>query len=306
VSLALVKHPAIKAVGFTGSLRAGRALYDAAAKREEPIPVYAEMGSVNPVFLLPGALKSKGAAIAEGLFRSVMMGTGQFCTSPGLSFTVGDDGFSEFRDKLVSSFQTAASGTMLNSAICRGYSDKLQEFAHAASVEAHLSGQSADAKKTQAQAGLFITDAQTWLTNHSLHEEIFGPATVAIRCQSPHDFVKAAEALEGNLTATIHGLPEELSDHRNLIAVLSRKVGRLIFNGFPTGVEVGYAMHHGGPYPATTDEKFTSVGATAIYRFARPVCYQNFPDAVLPPELQNRNPRGIWRTIDGRLSHDAV
>ncbi len=305
-SLALVTHPNTKAVGFTGSLRAGRALFDAAARRPEPIPVYAEMGSVNPVFVLSDVLQSNGPIIAEGLFRSVVLGVGQFCTCPGLVFGVDGDSLRHFQQKLAESFAQAAPATMLNPAIAEGYRDKFSSVARVKGVESYASLRASDAKRTEGQPGVFVTDAGTWLANQELHSEMFGPGTILVRCGSPDELIKAAEALEGSLTASIHGTSEELKNNTELVDILSRKAGRLIFNGFPTGVEVGSAIYHGGPYPATTDEKFTSVGATAIYRFARPVCYQSFPQDVLPVELQDANPRNIWRTIDGRLTRDAI
>jgi 2,5-dioxopentanoate dehydrogenase len=305
-SVALAIHPKTKAVAFTGSLRAGRALFDAAARRPEPIPVFAEMGSVNPVFVLPEALARNREALAEGLFRSVNLGVGQFCTSPGLVFGRRSDALQQFREELIARFESAAPGSMLNAAIQRGYRDKFKAMAAVAGVASHCSSTAAAAERTEAAPGLFTTDAHTWLRHHELHEEIFGPATVLIECESDTDLLKAANALEGTLTATIHGTPEELARHRDLSEILSRKAGRLIFNGYPTGVEVGYAMHHGGPYPATTDSRFTSVGTAAIYRFARPVCYQNFPEHLLPPELHNANPRKIWRTVDGQWTRDPV
>jgi 2,5-dioxopentanoate dehydrogenase len=306
ISIALVTHPKTRAVGFTGSQRAGRALFDAGARRPDPIPVYAEMGSVNPVFVLPEALKSKGQAIAEGLFRSVLLGVGQFCTSPGLVFGVDGDGLREFREKLIAAAEQASPGTMLNPGIAQGYADRLKNVTTLKGVKSYASAKAGDPKRTEGQPEVLVTDADTWLASKELHEEIFGPATVVVHCGSEADLLSAAHALEGSLTATIHGTPEELRKHLELIDLLTRKAGRLIFNGFPTGVEVGYAMHHGGPYPATTDEKFTSVGATAIYRFARPVCYQNFPEQLLPPELQDANPRGIWRTVDGKLRQEGI
>jgi len=306
VSLALAADPKTRAVAFTGSLRAGRALFDAAARRSDPIPVFAEMGSVNPVFVLPGVLKNDAPKLAEGLFRSVSLGVGQFCTSPGLIFGVEGDGFRELRERLSETFEQASPGTMLNSAIRKAYTEDFKAIAGIAGVRSFAAPGSGDAEHTQGQPGLLITDLSTWLRNEQLHKEIFGPATMVVRCGSEAELLDAARSLEGSLTATIHGTPEELAAHSDLIDILSRKAGRLLFNGFPTGVEVGYAMHHGGPYPATTDEKFTSVGAASIYRFARPVCYQNFPEELLPLELRNANPRKIWRMIDGQFTRDAL
>lgn len=306
ISVALASHPKTRAVAFTGSERAGRALFDAAAARPDPIPVFAEMGSVNPVFILPEALKANAQAIAEGLFRSVMLGVGQFCTCPGLVFGVDDASLESFRERLINEFEQAAPGTMLNPAISKAYAEKLDHAKRSASVRSFTSSSPADPTRTEAQANLLVTDSGSWLASKDLHQEIFGPATVLVACSSEDEFLRVAASLEGSLTATIHGTPKELKRYRNLVSVLSRKAGRLIFNGFPIGVEVGYAMHHGGPYPATTDEKFTSVGAAAIYRFARPVCYQGFPENLLPAELQNANPRNIWRTIDGRFTRDPI
>lgn len=305
-SIALAAHPKTKAVAFTGSLRAGRALFDAGARRPDPIPVFAEMGSVNPVFVLPEALERNRESIADGLFRSVNLGVGQFCTSPGLVFGSRGNALQKFREQLIKGFESAQPGTMLNAAIQRGYSEKFKSMAAVAGVGSHCSWRAAAPERTEAPPGLFTTDSHTWLANHELHEEIFGPATVLIECESDAQLLEAANALEGTLTATIHATPEELARHPDLIDILSRKAGRLIFNGYPTGVEVGYAMHHGGPYPATTDARFTSVGAAAIYRFARPVCYQNFPEQLLPAELQDANPRNIWRMIDGQWTQDPV
>jgi 2,5-dioxopentanoate dehydrogenase len=306
ISVALVSHPYTKAVGFTGSLRAGRALFDAAAKRPEPIPVYAEMGSVNPVFVLPGALQSKGAQIADGLFKSVTLGTGQFCTNPGLVFVRENAAFDQFRAALAQLFKDASPGTMLNPSIRKGYTEKVHQFAHIDGVGAVFSQKEGNEARSEGQPALFVTSFETWSRNHALHEEAFGPATVLVLCRSDAEFSAAAERMQGSLTATLQAEPEELGDYAPLVDKLSRIAGRLIVNGFPTGVEVSYAMHHGGPYPATTDEKFTSVGTAAIYRFARPVCYQSFPQQLLPPELQNSNPRNIMRTVNGKLTRDPI
>jgi alpha-ketoglutaric semialdehyde dehydrogenase len=305
-SIALVTHPKTAAVGFTGSQRAGRALFDAAAKRPSPIPVFAEMGSVNPLFILRDALKKNADAIAEGLYRSVLLGVGQFCTCPGLVFVPQAEGFQTFLDRLTALFQDGQPGTMLNSAIRKNYTEKLQETSEIDGVQAFLSKREGDAQRTEGQPALLVTGSGKWLKTKQLHQEIFGPATAVVLCASEEELQRCAEALEGSLTATIQGTPGDLANHRSLVEILSTKAGRLIFNGYPTGVEVGYAMHHGGPYPATTDAKFTSVGAAAIYRFARPICYQNFPEALLPPELQDANPRNIWRTVDGRLTRDPL
>jgi NADP-dependent aldehyde dehydrogenase len=305
-SIALVQHPKLKAVGFTGSLRAGRALFDAAARRLEPIPVYAEMGSVNPVFVLPQTVEANAEGLADGLFRSVTLGVGQFCTCPGLVFGVGNGSLDRLQKKLIANFEQGAPGSMLNAAIARGYSERFAQFRDIDSVKTYAAKKQANLQSTEGSPALFVVEAKEWERSDALREEIFGPATVLVRCSTEEEMLEAARTLEGSLTATIHGSPDELKRNLKLIDLLSEKAGRLIFNGYPTGVEVGYAMHHGGPYPATTDEKFTSVGTAAIYRFARPVCYQNFPDAVLPAELQNGNPRHIWRTVNGEFTRKAI
>jgi NADP-dependent aldehyde dehydrogenase len=287
-------------------LRAGRALFDAAAKRPAPIPVYAEMGSVNPVFILPETLQTNPDGLADGVFRSVTLGVGQFCTCPGIVFGINSDSLDRFQAKLIGNFEQGTPATMLNSAIAKGYSERFEELRGIEQVKAHAAQKAPNQRSTEGAPGVFVVGGEAWTKSEALREEIFGPATVVVRCGSEKELLAAAHLLEGSLTATIHGSPEELQRNRKLIDVLSDKAGRLVFNGYPTGVEVGYAMHHGGPYPATTDEKFTSVGTTAIYRFARPICYQNFPDAVLPPELQNGNPRNIWRTIDGKLTRERL
>jgi len=301
VGIALVKHPLVKAVGFTGSRAGGRALMDAAAARPGPIPVYAEMGSINPVFLLPGALKQRAEEIATGLHASVTLGVGQFCTNPGLVFTEAGPAAVPFLQKLESLIAGTPPGTMLTADLCLAYRDGVKKFSQAAGVR-QAAAVNADAGPGQALAGaaLFVTEASNFLNNHALMEEVFGPSTIVVPCASRDEMLAAARKLEGQLTATIHGTPEDLAANRDLLAILETKVGRIVFNSFPTGVEVCHAMTHGGPYPATSDGRSTSVGTRAISRFARPVCFQNFPDSALPEELQQANPLKLWRTVDGQ------
>ncbi len=306
VSMSLVRHPLTKTVAFTGSQRAGRAIFDAAAQRPEPIPAYVEMGSINPVFLLPGALEEQGDKLAQGLATSVNLGVGQFCTCPGLILALDDKAFSSFRDKLGQAFELAVPATMLHPGILSGYEKSVSQVGSIAGVKKKQSTQPADPGKTEATPVLFETDPATWLANDALSHEVFGPSTILVRGQSEEELLRVAESLPGTLTATVHGTPQDLKNHRKLVAVLETKCGRLIFNGQPTGVEVSHAIHHGGPYPATADPKFTSVGTAAILRFLRPICFQNFPDEALPPELQDENPRKIWRTIDGQFTRDPV
>jgi NADP-dependent aldehyde dehydrogenase len=264
------------------------------------------MGSTNPFFVMPSAIQGKAPALAEALFKSVTLGVGQFCTCPGLVFGVESEDFSSFVQKLGECFEQATPGTMLNAGVAKGYDQRFHSASSVKSVTTRKSANAAAIERTEGQPGVFVANAATWLVNHTLHEEIFGPATVVVRCASAAEVMQCAEKIDGTLTATIHGNADELAANGALIDLLTRKAGRLIFNGFPTGVEVGYAMHHGGPYPATSDEKFTSVGSAAILRFARPVCYQNFPESLLPPELRKANPRGILRNIDGLLTRDPL
>ena len=299
----IVQHPATKAVAFTGSLRAGRALFDAAAARPEPVPVYAEMGSTNPVFILPGALEQRPEAIAEGLVQSVTLGVGQFCTNPGLVFAHNGQGLERFTTATAKAIAAAAPGSMLYPALCDRFADALARAEQVAGVRLLAKSDKA-AGNNQARPTALGADLGTFLGNHVLQEEIFGPATLLIACSTSEELEQAARTLPGQLTATLHGTEADLLRHCNLVTLLEQKAGRLVFNGFPTGVEVCPAMHHGGPYPATTDVHFTSVGTAAIKRFARPICFQNFPQAALPLELRDQNARQIWRMIDSQWSRD--
>jgi NADP-dependent aldehyde dehydrogenase len=304
-SIRLVQHPATKAVGFTGSLQGGRALFDAAAKRHEPIPVFSEMGSTNPVFILPNALKQNGQKIAEGLAQSVTLGVGQFCTNPGLAFGRQGDEWKTFVQRMGELAGPVAPGVMLHQGISAKFREGAEKFQKTAGVS--VAGKStAEATQGRAPAMFFNTDAKTFQQQAVLREEVFGPSTLLVNCGSVEELEKIARDLPGQLTATIHGTEEDLTEHANLLAILREKAGRLIFNQFPTGVEVCPSMQHGGPYPATTDSRFTSVGAFAIKRFVRPVSYQNFPDSALPVELKNKNARNIWRIVDGKFTRDDV
>lgn len=308
VGLALVKHPSIKAVGFTGSRSGGRALMDAAAARPEPIPVYAEMGSVNPVFFLPGALEQSSETPAQALHASVTLGFGQFCTNPGLVFVLSGPATQLFLQKLESLMAATPAGTMLNASICSEYNAGMEKFLNVPGVRlatqpARSSSSSADGTGTEARAALFVTDVETFLNNRTLMDEIFGPSTLVVQCSSRSEMLAAAEKLEGQLTATVHGTSNDLAANQDLLTILQKKAGRLVCNGFPTGVEVCHAMTHGGPYPATADGRSTSVGTRAIERFIRPVCFQDFPDAALPDELKESNPLGLWRLVDGVPGH---
>jgi alpha-ketoglutaric semialdehyde dehydrogenase len=302
IAVALVRHPSTRAVAFTGSLTAGRALFDAGASRPEPIPVYAEMGSVNPVFVLPGALEERADAIADGLAQSVTLGVGQFCTCPGIAAGIGGPAFDQFVARLEAAMTNARPGTMLYPRILQAYQAGWRQLS---AIDGVRTARGDGDDGAQARPTLLVTDAPTFLAHHELRQEVFGPSTVVVRCGSRTELEDVAQAMEGQLTATIHGGPADLAEHARLVTILERKAGRLIVNGFPTGVEVCASMQHGGPYPATTDARSTSVGSAAIERFARPVAYQNFPPSALPPELQDANPRQLWRLVDGEMTRQG-
>ena len=295
IGQALVKHRAIKAVGFTGSRRGGRALMDIAAARPEPIPVYAEMSSVNPTFILPSAVKERGDAIVAGLHASVTGGAGQFCTKPGLVFVPGD------ADVFVSKMRGLMTATEPSPLLTGGIRDSYNKGNdhREGEVEVAAANNRSGLEGFAVNPSVFETSAVSYLNTPDLNEEIFGPTALLIKSDSHDELLAIARSLEGQLTASVHGTEEDLREYSDLIRVLETKVGRLIFNGFSTGVEVCPSMVHGGPYPATSDGRSTAVGTRAIERFSRLVCYQNFPDAALPDELKESNPLGIVRLVDG-------
>jgi alpha-ketoglutaric semialdehyde dehydrogenase len=302
VGAALVQHPLIKAAGFTGSTAGGRALMNLALSRPDPIPFYGEMGSTNPLFILPGALAARGKEIAAQLHGSFTLGAGQFCTKPGMVFIPESDTtanfFSEFQIKVSQSPKL----TLLTSGIRSAYQRESDKRKGRPGVAIIAEGEQASSDPSFfARVEAFETDVATLLANEDLEAELFGPSTLLVRYSHREQILQAARNLTGHLTATIHGTDDDLREFGDLIQILRGKVGRLVFNGYPTGVEVCHAMIHGGPYPASTDSRTTSVGTQAIYRFARPVCYQDFPDAALPDELKNGNPLGIFRMLDGQL-----
>lgn len=292
-SIALVGHRAIQAVGFTGSHRAGRALFDAACSRSHPIPVFAEMSSVNPVFVLPAALRASGAAIAEGLKNSFTLGVGQFCTKPGVVFGIASPEWEAFIDTFVTRAKTVPAGTMLHAGIATAFASSLQELEQVTWLER---GAVAVARVTSAQ---FQSDP-------TLAQERFGPFTLLVTTGSFEEMTSLAAGFEGQLTSTIHATGTDMALAATLVRFLERNAGRVLLNGFPTGVEVCHAMNHGGPYPATTDSRFTSVGTAALLRFTRPVCYQDFPDSLRPDALKDVNPLGLLRLVDGKATRDAI
>ena len=294
----LVRHPAIQAVGFTGSRQGGLALVRLAQDRKQPIPVYAEMSSINPTFLLPGALSARGAAIATGFAGSLTLGTGQFCTNPGLVIALDGSELDVFLAAASAEIANKPATTMLTTGICAAYGRGLGRLRGAAGVTEIATGQ-APTGPTKAGAALFKTDAATFLASPVLEEENFGPSSLVVVCKDPAEVLAVAAHVEGQLTATLHVEESDYALVRALLPILERKAGRILFNDFPTGVEVCEAMVHGGPYPATSDSRTTSVGTAAIERFLRPVCYQNIPDELLPPALQAGNPLGVWRLRNG-------
>ena len=301
----LVKHPLVKAVGFTGSYKAGKALYDIAVSRPEPIPVYAEMGSTNPVFILPQAMKEKGPEIAAGYAASVTMGVGQFCTNPGM--LIHQNTADDFSGALKTAFEKTTGGVMLAPYILHAYKTGLQQHLASEGVEQlAIAGTQHDAATNIAIPVLMKAEATAFNNNPKLSEEIFGPTGIVIPVNTKQEMLDIAKDLAGHLTATVHGTDEELIDYKNLLDILEQKVGRVVINAFPTGVEVCSSMVHGGPFPATTDSKTTSVGTAAIYRFTRPVCYQNMPQALLPAELKDKNSLSIYRLVNGENTNKDI
>ena len=299
IGMALVKHPATKAVGFTGSLRGGRALFDAAASRPEPIPVYAEMGSVNPIFILPNALMERGTQLAEEFYKSATASGGQFCTNPGLVFGVSGKELTAFSNTVAKYMESTPPFTMLNKGIQEAFVHGVDQLKNISGVTQLVNTQEkASSEKTQGTATLFTTSLNAFLRNNALKHEVFGACSVIVYCESVTQLVEIARHLEGQLTATVHATEKELAEQSELLNILRIKAGRIIINGFSTGLEVCASTVHGGPYPATTDARMTSVGALAIERFTRPVCFQNFPQSALPDQLKDENPLRIWRKVD--------
>ncbi|MFC0250638.1 aldehyde dehydrogenase (NADP(+)) [Massilia consociata] len=301
IGQALVGHPAIQAVGFTGSRSGGTALMAVAAARKQPIPVYAEMSSINPVFLMPHALEHRAEEIGKGFAASLVLGVGQFCTNPGLVLAIDGPGLATFCKTAQEALNATEAAVMLNQNIAESYRKGVDALAGTDGVSTLARIEHGEGKGA---AALFRVSADAFLARHELHEEVFGPASLVVVCRDAAQMRAVVEVLEGQLTATLQMDAEDHADARALLPLLERKVGRILANGFPTGVEVSSAMVHGGPFPATADGRSTSVGTGAIARFLRPVCYQNLPRELLPEPLQDGNPRGIWRRKDGALTKE--
>lgn len=305
VGKTLIQHPYTKAVGFTGSYAAGKQLFDWANERKEPIPVFAEMGSVNPVFLLPEKLTADATEIANMYAASITLGAGQFCTNPGLIIGIESEALTNFTHDLGKAIQRIQPAPMLHAGIVRAYNEKKE--AALLQEDVHLVAESENA--VDDIAGLptvATTSARTFLKNSLLHQEVFGPYSLVIRCATKEEMLAVALQLEGQLTATLMATEQEMLDNGQLVEALKNICGRFILNSVPTGVEVCLSMQHGGPFPATTDSRFTSVGADGIKRFARPIAFQNWNNHLLPDELKNENPLGIFRTVDNEPTSSAI
>ena len=297
----LVQHPLTKAVGFTGSFSGGKALYDYATQRPEPIPVFAEMGSINPVFILPGALKARSEKVAEMYAASITQSVGQFCTNPGLLLSLTSPELNQFAKQLGERMKIIAPGTMLHPGIASNYKKNRDKALAQKGVSLEAASNDAP-KENQGESTLATVHASDFLNNPTLVEEVFGPYSLLVEAANIEELKAAVRKIPGQLTATIIGEEDELLHYADFVQLVIEKAGRVIINGVPTGVEVCPSMHHGGPFPATTDSRFTSVGTDAIKRFVRPVSFQNFPDALLPAELKQNNPLGIWRLFNNEMN----
>jgi NADP-dependent aldehyde dehydrogenase len=301
----LVQHPAIKAVGFTGSRDIGMLLFHAAVGRFEPIPVYAEMSAVNPLILMEGALQSKGEKIAKDLAGSITLGVGQFCTNPGLVLTIENDASKKFLQLLANEIAATTPASMLNRNICRAYNEGVKTRQSKAQVLATAS-KGANNEKHEAQPVVHTVDAASFLAARELSEEIFGPASLVVLCKDETELQSVLQSLEGQLTATVHATEADEKAIAPVVGIITQKAGRVIYGGYPTGVEVCHSMQHGGPFPSTSDGRSTSVGTAAIYRFVRPVAFQDFPDHLLPEALRNDNPLNILRLVDSEWTNKKI
>lgn len=302
---ALVTHTHTRAVGFTGSFGGGNALFDWANQRSTPIPVFAEMGSINPVFLLPGKLEADAAALGAQCAGSIMLGVGQFCTNPGLIVGVEGQWLDLFIHELAAAIEKGAPGTMLHPGIAKNYTEKSQT-ALAQSDVTMVAVAEAPPQVNQGVPTIASASAEAFFRNPLLHQEVFGPFSLVIRCKNIAEMQKVARHLEGQLTVSLMATEKDMLDNPELVGVAQEICGRFILNGVPTGVRVALSMQHGGPFPATTDSRFTSVGADGIKRWVRPLCYQGWTDVLLPAALKNSNPLEIWRTVNDKMTKDPI
>ncbi len=299
VGVQLVQHPQVKAVGFTGSIGGGRALFNMAAQRPEPIPVFAEMGSVNPVIMLPEATKTKGQSWAKTYAGSITLGSGQFCTNPGLILGIKNDDLSNFIKTLAGEIVKIEPTCMLHPNIIGAYESKKDKALSQTGIK-QVAAFTNEAPKNYGRQVVTTVDGKTFLNNPALHQEVFGPFSMVVQCEDINQLETIISKLEGQLTGTILAENNELESHSEIISALQNRVGRLIFNGVPTGVEVCPSMHHGGPYPASSDSRFSAVGIHSIKRWVRPVSYQNWPNNLLPDALKEENPLGILRMVNNK------
>lgn len=294
----LVAHPKVKAVGFTGSIIGGRALLDLASKREEPIPVFTEMGSINPVVILPKALENRQDEIAKTYAGSITLGTGQFCTNPGLILGIKSESFTNFINNVAEEIIKIDPSCMLHPNIKKGYIKNKEKVVSQDQVTV-AANYSSEVKNNYAEQAIVTVTGKTFLENPSLHLEVFGPFSMIVQCENAAELEVVIASLEGQLTGTVISDENEVANYSKVIAALQNRVGRIIFNGVPTGVEVCESMVHGGPYPASSDSRFTAVGINSIKRWVRPFSYQDWPNELLPNELKDENPLGIFRVVDG-------
>ncbi len=301
----LVKHSGVKAVGFTGSIRGGRALFDLAAQREEPIPVFAEMGSVNPVVILPEALKTNGESLAKTYAGSITLGTGQFCTNPGLLLGIKGDSLNNFISVLSNEIVKIEPSCMLHPNIIGAFeSNKAKALAQ--SELTVVADFDTDVQSNYARQTVTTVEGKTFLENTTLHQEVFGPYSMVVQCEDANQLEEIISKLEGQLTGTLIADKNEASNYSVVIDALQNRVGRIIYNGVPTGVEVCPSMVHGGPYPASTDSRFTAVGTSSINRWVRPFSYQDWPNELLPDELKDENPLGIERLVNNKKTTGKI
>jgi len=305
VGVALVQHPGVKAVGFTGSITGGRALFNLASQREEPIPVFAEMGSVNPVIILPEAAENSGETWANTYAGSITLGSGQFCTNPGLLLGLKGEALTNFIKKLSDAIVKIEPSCMLHPNIIGAYGNNKQKAVDQDGLQV-VANYPADVQVNYARQTVTTVEGKIFLENTALHQEVFGPYSIVVQCEDIDQLAQIVAKLEGQLTGTILAEESELKKYSGVVNALQNRVGRLIYNGVPTGVEVCPSMHHGGPYPSSSDSRFTAVGIHSIKRWVRPISYQDWPDAQLPEALQNANPLGITRLVNNELTSDKI
>jgi alpha-ketoglutaric semialdehyde dehydrogenase len=301
----LIKHPLTKAVGFTGSFLGGKQLFDWANQRKEPIPVFAEMSSINPVFLMPEKLKQSANEVAKLYAGSITLGVGQFCTNPGLIIGIDNDDLQKFIQTVGEEIKKTTPSEMLHTGIFKNYVERRANALSQQDVET-IAASETEPLFNQGTPTIASASAQAFINNPILHQEVFGPYSIVIRCKSMDEMIDVTKHIEGQLTATLMATENDIRGHSDLVELVKNVCGRFILNGVPTGVEVCLSMQHGGPFPATTDSRFTSVGADGIKRFARPLSYQNWPNELLPDELKNENPLGIWRTVNNELEKGSL